>query len=212
MNISFNSLSSRSAFSQWIDAIFTRIERLQRPGVLIAIAAQFIVLSGMIMVQFIPHMSGTTVWLKVVPVDPRDMFRGDYVILSYEMSRANGLSGAEAVDTGIVAIGPQGQATSVNAPPEIPAGTPVYVTLVADADGVHHRADQYLAEPPPSGLYIRGTWQGRGRIEYGIESFYVQAGTGLAYEQAARTGTLSAEVALGGDGQAGLKRLQVNKK
>ncbi len=27
-----------------------------------------------------------TVWLNVLPVDPRDVFRGDYMILSYEIS------------------------------------------------------------------------------------------------------------------------------
>jgi uncharacterized membrane-anchored protein len=138
-------------------------------------------------------MSGTTVWLKVVPVDPRDMFRGDYVILSYSMSQSSNASGWISGD-------------------DVPVGTAVYVTLVPDDDGIHHRADQYLPEPPASGLYIKGTRQGGNRIEYGIESFYVQAGTGLDYEQAARTGTLSAEVAIGEGGQAGLKQLRVNKQ
>ena len=31
--------------------------------------------------------TGETILLRVVPVDPRDLFRGDYVILSYEISR-----------------------------------------------------------------------------------------------------------------------------
>ena len=188
MNTSSTAVSSPQVSVQWVDTLFKRLESLQRPGVLIAVAAQFLVLCGMILMQMIPHMSGTTVWLKVVPVDPRDMFKGDYVVLNYTMSRV------------------PNWADWVNAP----TGTSVYVTLVPDDDGIHHRADQYLKEPPPSGLYIKGTWQQAwNRIEYGIESFYVQAGTGLDYEQAARTGTLSAEVAIGGDGQAGLKRLKV---
>ena len=191
MITSSTSTSSRSALSQWIDAIFTRIERLQRPGVLIAIAVQFIVLCGMILMQMIPHVSGTTVWLKVVPVDPRDMFRGDYVILSYEMNRPSSGSWPD--------FHPDGPTV----------GSAVYVPLVLDDDGIHHRADRYLSEPPTSGLYIKGTRQTNGRIEYAIESFYVQAGTGHDYEQAARSGTLSAEVAIGGDGQAGLKQLRV---
>ena len=192
MNTSTPTADSRTALGQWIDSLFNRLERLQRPGVLVAVAAQFIVLCGMILMQMIPHLSGTTVWLKVVPVDPRDMFRGDYVILSYAMSRSSNAAGWISRD-------------------DVPPGTAVYVTLVPDEDGIHHRADQYLPAPPPSGLYIKGTRQAWNRIEYGIESFYVQAGTGLDYEAAARTGTLSAEVAIGGDGQAGLKQLRVNK-
>ncbi len=208
MNTSVTSVSSRNALSRWIDAIFTWIERIQRKGFLVAVAVQFLVLCGMILMQIIPHMSGNTVWLKVVPVDPRDMFRGDYVILSYEMSRAPADFAVQSDE--IVAVDADGVVQP--APPDLPeTGTAVYVTLVLDADGVHHRADQFLTEPPASGPYIRGTLQGGGRIEYGIESFYVQAGTGLEYEQAARTGTLSAEVAISPDGQAGLNQLQVNK-
>ena len=209
MNTSVTSVLSRNALSRWIDAIFTWIERIQRKGFLVAVAAQFLVLCGMILMQMIPHLSGNTVWLKVVPVDPRDMFRGDYVILSYEMSRAPADFAMQSDE--IVAVDAEG--VTQPAPPDIlETGTVVYVTLVLDADGVHHRADQFLTEPPADGLYIRGTLQGGGRIEYGIESFYVQAGTGLEYEEAARTGTLSAEVGLSGDGQAGLRQLQVNKR
>jgi uncharacterized membrane-anchored protein len=193
MNAPSSPVSSPQVLARWVDTLFQRLERIQRPGVFVAVAAQFLVLCGMILMQMIPHVSGTTVWLKVVPVDPRDMFKGDYVILSYRMSQSSNAAGWVSSD-------------------DVPAGTPVYVTLVPDDDGIHHRADQYLKEPPTSGLYIKGTRQAWNRIEYGIESFYVQAGTGLDYEQAARTGTLSAEVAIGGDGQAGLKRLQVKKR
>lgn len=191
MNTSSAAVAAPQASSPGIDRLFTQLERWQRPGILASVAAQLIVLGGMILLQMVPHLSGTTVWLKVVPVDPRDMFRGDYVILSYEMSRPSSGSWLE--------FHPDGPTV----------GGAVYVPLVPDDDGIHHRADRYLSEPPASGLYIKGIRQTNGRIEYGIESFYVQAGTGLEYEQAARTGTLSAEVALGGDGQAGLKRLRV---
>ena len=190
MNIAVTSVSSRSVLSQRIDAIFARLESFQRPGVLVAIAAQFLVLCGMILMQMIPHVSGTTVWLKVIPVDPRDMFRGDYVNLSYAMSRPSG--------------GPTAWTADNPAP-----GTVVYITLVPDDDGIHHRAGEYLTSPPSTGLYMRGTRLENSLVEYGIERFYVQAGTGLDYEQAARTGTLSAEIALGGDGQAGVKQLRV---
>lgn len=176
-----------------LDAVFSKLSRFQRPAVCIVILAQLAVLCGMIVMQMIPLASGTVVWLKVIPVDPRDMFRGDYVILSYDMSRPS---------TEMMASPQPGEPTLANE---------IYVTLVPDADGKHHRADQYLRERPLSGLYITGRQTSWGRIEYGIESFYVQEGTGLKYEEAVRTGTLSAEVAISSQGQAGLKSLQINR-
>lgn len=176
-----------------LDQVYSWLSRYQRPAVYIAILAQLAALCGMIALQLIPHASGTVVWLKVVPVDPRDMFRGDYVILSYEMSRV------------------PSEISTNRAPGDPISPRTVYVTLVPDADGKHHKAGQYLLERPASGLYLTGEETSWGRLEYGIESFYVQAGTGTQYEEAARNGTLSAEVAVSSDGQAGLKSLQVNR-
>lgn len=179
--------------SGWLDAIYTKLSRFQRLAVIIAVLAQFTVLCGMIALQMIPHASGTIVWLKVLPVDPRDMFRGDYVILSYEMSR---------VPSEISTSRPPGDLTSTRT---------VYVTLVPDADGKHHKAGPYLLERPASGIYLTGQETSWGRLEFGIESYYVQAGTGTEYEDAFRNGTLSAEVAVSPDGRAGLKSLQINR-
>src|SRR3954468_14416646 len=50
-------------------------------------AFQLLVLCGMIAIKAIPYQTGDTVLLRVVPVDPRDLLRGDYVILGYEISR-----------------------------------------------------------------------------------------------------------------------------
>lgn len=188
-----DSTSARPTGAGWLDNMFGKLSRFQRPAVTLTVLAQLAVLCGMIALQMIPHASGTSVWLKVVPVDPRDMFRGDYVILSYDMSRLPG----EML-------------------PSPESGKPIYdrdiyVTLVPDADGKHHRADQYLLQRPANGLYLTGRQTTWGRIEYGIESYYVQAGTGTTYEEAARSGTLSAEVAVSADGRAGLKSLQINR-
>jgi uncharacterized membrane-anchored protein len=50
---------------------------------------------------------------------------------------------------------------------------------------------------------------GRGRATYGIESYYVQEGTGHDYEQAVRSRRLWAEVALDGAGNPALRRLVI---
>ena len=45
---------------------------------------------------------GTEIRLTAVPVDPRDLFRGDYVVLSYPISRlrADRLEGADEFSVG----------------------------------------------------------------------------------------------------------------
>ena len=83
------------------------------------------------------------------------------------------------------------------------------MTLVPDADGRHYHAGEFLIEPPASGVFIRGTAQGYGRATYGIESYYVQEGTGHDYENAVRNRRLWAEVALDRRGDPALERLVI---
>ena len=48
-------------------------------------------------------------------------------------------------------------------------------------------------------------------IAFGIESYYVQEGTGLDYEAAVRRGRVSAVVAVAPDGQAALRGLRIER-
>jgi uncharacterized membrane-anchored protein len=155
----------------------------ERPVLAAAVVLQLLILVVMIVGRTVPYVGAQTVLLRVEPVDPRDMLRGDYVTLGYDISRA-----------------PAGKYES---------GTSVYVTLVADADGRHYRAGEFLNEPPTSGAFIRGSAQGYGRATFGIESFYVQEGTGHDYENAVRSRRLWAEVALDSRGTPALKRLVI---
>jgi len=166
----------------------------ERSLLLGAVAFQLVVLVGMIAIKAAPLVTGDVVLLRVVPVDPRDMFRGQYVTLSYEFSRTPpggivGLSGADF---------------------RVSQGQTVYAWVVPEADGLHWRAEQLSTQPPPAGKkYLRGTIGQWGRPEFGIESFYVQEGNGLQYEQAVRQRRLSAEVAVAPNGQATLRSLKI---
>ena len=157
--------------------------RLDRVAVAAAVVFQLFILVAMILGRTVPYVGAQTVLLHVEPVDPRDLLRGDYVTLGYAISRI-----------------PAGN---------YQAGQSVYVTLVPEADGRHYRAGSFLVEPPASGVFIRGTVQGHGRATYGIESYYVQEGTGHDYENAVRNRRLWAEVALDGRGNPALRRLVV---
>ena len=73
----------------------------ERKVLLVTAAAQLVILVGMIAARAIPLVIGKTVLVRVQLVDPRDLFRGDYVILSYGFSRVPpqdivGLSAADS--------------------------------------------------------------------------------------------------------------------
>ena len=86
----------------------------------------------------------------------------------------------------------------------------MYVTLVPEPDGHHYRGGAVSITPPPAGVKsIRGTLRDRSRIEFGIESYFVQEGKGKDYEDAIRSRRLSAEVALTPDGRAALRGLRI---
>jgi len=155
--------------------------RFDRLALAAAVVFQIFILVAMILGRTVPYMGAQTVLLRVQPVDPRDMFRGDYLTLGYDISRT-----------------PAGK---------YEPGRSVYVALVPEGGGRHYRAGEFLAEPPAAGVFIRGTAQDHGRATYGIESFYVQEGTGHDYEDAVRNHRLWAEVALDGRGTPALQRL-----
>ena len=177
--------------------LFGWLKARERRILLIAVAAQLVILVAMIAMRAIPLVTGQTVLVKVAPVDPRDLFRGDYVILSYDFSRVSheeidGLSDKE-----------RGSWKKLE-------GRTVYVPLVPDSNGVHMRAGKATVVKPPAGLFLKGHMKRYGSMEFGIEAYYVQEGTGRRYEQAIRDRHLSAELAVTSSGQAALRGLRID--
>ena len=169
--------------------IWSWIQRRERVLLILAVTFQIGVLGAMIAQSGWTHLTGDTVLFRVIPVDPRDMFRGDYVTLRYDFSNISPM-GADLYRAEL-------------------AGREIYVTLVADSDGRHWSATSASFERPVSGRYMKGKVAGPGNIEFGIESYFVQEGKGKDYEGARTARQLSAEVALTADGQASLKRLVI---
>jgi uncharacterized membrane-anchored protein len=169
----------------------------ERKILLVTVIAQLAILLGMIALRAVPLVTGQTVLVRVQPVDPRDLFRGDYVILSYDFSRVSreGIQGLS-----------DGERTSWKKL----QGRPVYVTLVPDSIPGHHRAEKVTVVKPENGLFIKGHMEQYGSMKFGIESYFVQEGTGRVYEQAIRERKLTAELAVASDGQAALRGLRIN--
>jgi uncharacterized membrane-anchored protein len=167
----------------------------ERKVLVVTVVAQLLILLGMIALRAVPLVTGQTVLVRVMPVDPRDLFRGDYVILSYDFSHTpqDGIEGLSAND----------QWSSKW------EGRTVYVPLVQDSDRVHWRAEKVTVVKPATGPFLKGQMGRYGSLKFGIEAFYVQEGTGRAYEQAIRDRKLSAELAVTSSGKAALRTLRV---
>jgi uncharacterized membrane-anchored protein len=182
------------AILRWLDlGVFEWLKARERKILLITAAAQLVILVGMIALRSVPLAIGQTVLVRVQPVDPRDLFRGDYVILSYDFSTLP----REGIE------GLSGQRWSKM------KGTTVYVPLVTDSVPGHMRAEKATINKPASGLFLRGQLGDYGRIKFGIEAYYVQERTGRKYEMAIRERKLSAELAVSPSGQAVLKGLRI---
>jgi uncharacterized membrane-anchored protein len=171
------------------DQLVSAVKGWEKGVLLAGISLQLVVLLGMTAWRSYALERGDVYYVRVQPVDPRDLFRGDYVILSYAFSRLP---------------------TELWGDPQAQPGRTIYVELVPEGDGKHWHAGRFGFRPPPHGPYLRGKIVGSGRIEYGIESFFVQEGKGRRYEEAARRGQLTAEIAVTPDGQAVLRNLHVN--
>lgn len=171
--------------------------------ILVVVALQTAALGYMIFDRQMMLNASQIVTLKTVPVDPQDIFRGDYVVLTYEISTAD--------------------ITTLDGDDKFDYGDVVFVTVVPDGETWKAAA---LGHGKPfavqGGVAIRGSINridngenGMTRyfgITYGIESYFVPQGTGLAIENEARQGKLSVDVAVTDDGRAAIKALRRDGK
>ena len=189
----------------WFDRASCWLKAHERSVLLAGAAFQLVVLVCMIALYALPLFVGETIRLKVEPRDPRDLWRGDYVTVSYEISR---------VPQGGIEGKPDAGRRSWSYDYYREAWLDqriVYVTLEPDAAGKYWHATKASIHKPTSGRFIRGKyvrdWRG-GRIDYGIEAYFVQEGRGRKLEDARR---LSAEVALAPWGKATLRDLIIER-
>lgn len=154
--------------------------------------------------------SGREIVLPVQPVDPRDLFRGDYVILGYDITQVPLPTAIESSNLGVVR-----------------RGDAVYVTLMPAADGswtVSGLATEYPAHATASSTVLKGrvtyapplevrssaTAAQKISVRYGIESYFVPEGTGRKLEADVREKKIQAIVAVGSDGTAAIKGLVID--
>ncbi|MFA5291822.1 MAG: GDYXXLXY domain-containing protein [Phycisphaerae bacterium] len=165
--------------------------------IIIVAALQVAVLAQMAGQRELVVRNGKTIYLRTAPVDPRDLFRGDYVSLVYEISSV-----------------PKSLLRGGLAENKCKQGMRVYAVLDANQDNLCQLL--YVTDKKPrEGLFIRGR-VGREYVEsssirvlYGIEAYFTQQGKGKQLERGRRQEEiqipLEMELKLGTNGIAVLR-------
>jgi uncharacterized membrane-anchored protein len=173
---------------------------MSRRLVALVVLAQLLVLAWMAGEREWILRTGKVIFLRTAPVDPRDLFRGDFVRLQYEINS------------------PRAETSEPVATPEANSKRHevVYTRLKPAGEGLYE-ADGVSSTQPDDGVFLRGRtenswrmgWRGNAHyfVTYGIEQLFVEQGSGQAIED--RRGTrgqmqvpMEVEVAIGASGKA----------
>jgi len=172
---------------------------------IIAAALQTAVLGYMVGERAWGLRSGIEVLLKTAPVDPRDLLRGDYVTLNYDISRV-------PVST---LVG--------GAPTESLSGQVLSVRLKKQDDGywgiaessfgaLESKPDTVVMKSMPFDYYFSSTSQDMIGVTYGIERYYVPEGDGRDIESARNDGRVAIAARISSDGVAHIRSLLLDGK
>ncbi|MBR0833189.1 GDYXXLXY domain-containing protein [Bradyrhizobium manausense] len=178
--------------------IWQRIPKAVLFGVAILLQCALLVLMVADRMQILRE--GREVTLQTRPVDPRDLLRGDYVVLGYDITQ---------LPAGALAGQPMAGRNPV-----------VFVKLAPDASGLYQAVSVH-AEPvtvTAPEVLIRGRvayscgstnriFCDKLTIRYGLESYFVPEGEGRKLEQARNQQKLRVVAAVLPSGRAAIKRL-----
>ena len=184
-----------------LGSLYARVPR----GVLFAVAGaiQLALIGAMVIDRAGILRDGKEITLQTRPVDPRDFLRGDYVILSYDISQ---ISADEL----------RKQQGAKDREPV------VFVKLALQPDGFHKAVSAHFEPVPVSGneVLIRGrisNWRYCTNcptyfVNYGLEKFFVPEGEGRELENARNQNKLTVVAAVTSSGRAAIKRLLLDGK
>ncbi|MEH6785150.1 MAG: GDYXXLXY domain-containing protein [Alcanivorax jadensis] len=155
-------------------------QRTLRLALLAALTLQVAILAGVFVNGFYPLWLGKEIRLETRPVDPRDLFRGNYARLGYDFSTLP---------------------TAGFRPGDV-----IYLPL--EQDGQVWRGQTPAHQPPEQGIYLRGRvsgspWGGASRVTFGIEALFAPKEKALQLERELRDGAV-AVVKVAPNGRAAL--------
>lgn len=130
------------------------------------IVIQILFIFSMVGFKYYTLDYGTPVLLKTAPIDPRDIFRGEYVSLNYEISliKSNDLDMGYDRDIYVV----------------LQKGDPYWDAVAIDTVKPKTGPDQVILKGKAG--YYDSHNQGY-RVYYGIDSYYVEEGSGPEMER-----------------------------
>ena len=177
--------------------------RKYRPYLLLLVVVlQTAALVGMVAAKQHTLITGTPIVLETEPIDPRSLFRGDYVRLNYAISSLN--------------------YADLEGDKDFERRDQVYVMLREGgkfwkAVSIHRAMPDY----GPESVIIRGEvqysgiWTGEGNhdginVRYGIENYFVPEGEGMALERPAEGETVSIMIAVDKKGDSAIKAVLIN--
>lgn len=156
----------------------------------------FLILISMTVEPITTNILGEEIFIKTKPLDPRDIFRGDYVQLNYEINDIN----LEKLDEEILKLKDKEEEN----PFEYLRGKKVYVSL--KKSGKFYVVDKVTLKKPAEGIFLRGKyeyplWDNSAqaklngiRVDYTLDKYFIPENTGKELEEKSRNGEVFAKV------------------
>ena len=150
---------------------------LRKYGLMLLVLLQLAIIAGMLILALLPLLTGSPVRLEVTLRNPRDLFRGNYVALNYDIN----------------------QVSLDSLPNDLPPdakyqfGDRLYLELRPDGE-TYVAAGLWLSPPDGEKLFLQGVVAQRtflaGRrviwLNYGIESYFTDPEEALLMEEQLR--------------------------
>ena len=164
------------------------MSRRRRIALVIVVLVQLAVPLGLAAVAAADLAFGREIRLRARPVDPLDIFRGNYVVLRYDISEVEVGVPVRRGETVCVRLTEQNRVWSGNVgfPPGNTSETAICGRARSEAAGGEQVS-----------------------VEYGIETYYANAERAREIEESISRGTLYAVIDLDDDGSARIERLEV---
>jgi uncharacterized membrane-anchored protein len=180
-------------------------------------------LSGVLVVHAWPLWTGQAVLLPVIPIDPRDIFRGEYVRLATSASRvairtrpgAGSRRNTAPPPAGAIAVDADASWAGLATGTAV-AGATIYVQLEPSGDAGESRPVSISSTLQPGRVNLRGRvtrYEDAGQtmtIDYGLDRYFMEEGSAKRVEAAIRDRRrVQMEIAVAASGRARIRRLRV---
>ena len=195
-----------------------RVPHVSRPvRTLVGGTVCLAILAGMMVGHAWPLWTGETVLLRARPVNPRDLFRGEYVRLDTPATRLFVEEGTRTAPAGAVPVRPLGawQKHDTMENRHVRTGSAAYVQLERRDSGEHEPVS-ISSTPVENAMNLRGRVRRRSTdgtvyVDYGLDAFYMQEGTAKPVEDALLDGrVVQMQVAIAASGGARIRTLLVD--